>query len=153
MGYAIFAARKIMLTSRINNLNWRIMCLSQQQQSLSDVSGRMQQYFGTMSMLMGNQNASIWQAMGLGNQWNGGNGLGSGTIAQNGMNFMNSMSYEQMMLNMQSQMMLKPVADQENQIELERKRLETQLQAATKELEKVEQAEEKQIESSAPKYA
>jgi len=153
MGYAIFAARKIMLTSRINNLNWRIMCLSQQQQSLSDISGRMQQYFGTMSMMMGSQNNSIWQAMGLGNQWAGGNGLDMNSIANNAYAYMNGMQMQQAQINMLSQAMLQPVAAQENQIELERKRLETQLQAATKELEKVESAEEKQIENSAPKYA
>lgn len=123
------------------------MCLSQQQQSLSDISARMQEYFGNMSMMLGNQNSSIFQAMALGSQFAGGGGSSINP------NIMNYMSNQQMMLNMQSQMMLKPVAAQENQIECERKRLETQLSAAQKELEKVEQAEEKQIQNSAPKYA
>lgn len=155
MGYAIFAARKIMLTSRINNLNFRIMCLSQQQQSLADISSRMQQYYSMASLMVGNQSTSIFNGMLLGNQWNGAGTSATDVygIAQNGMNFMNYMSQEQAMLNMFSQLELIGVNQQEKQIELARKRLETQLSAAQKELEKVEQAEEKQIEHSAPKYA
>ena len=56
-------------------------------------------------------------------------------------------------VNALSQMIMKPVAMQENQIEQERKRLETQLKAADAELKQVEESENKQIEKSAPKYA
>lgn len=153
MGYAIFAARKLMLTNRVNNLNFRIMCLSQQQQSLADISGRMQQYFGMLSTNASNDMMQQMMAMQSGQQFNSGAMGAFGNLLGMGGNMMAGMYNQQQQISAMSQLMLKPVADAENQIECERKRLETQLAAAQKELEKVEQAEEKAIERSAPKYA
>ena len=158
MGYAVFAARKIMLTNRINNLNFRIMCLSQQQQSLSDISGRMQQFFGNLTMGLSNQMQSgmnsQMQGFMTGLQTMGGQ---NASIFQNiggfANNYYNQMQMQQYQLSAMQQAILQPVAEQENQIELERKRLETQVSAAQKELESVEKAEEKAIERSAPKFA
>ena len=42
MGYAIFTARKLMLTNRVNQLSMRILQLSQQQQTLADNAARME---------------------------------------------------------------------------------------------------------------
>lgn len=153
MGYAIFTVRKLMLTNRINRLNFRIMQLSQQQQTLADMSGRMQQQQAMqqnmMSLYFNNmRNQSIMASM----QQNCGQ-----------MNIMDSMAIQNYFNNMQmgtNQMMsmqndgqLQNVAMQENQIELERKNLETQVKAATAELESVEKAEDSQIKASAPKFA
>ncbi len=162
MGYAIFAARKIMLTNRINNLNFRIMCLSQKQQTLSDISGKMQSYFGQMQMMLGVQNSGFNNPMNqmmlmqqAGNMFSGGNGNNNamGSIFQSFQAQQQQQSMYQMMLSMQAEGMMAPVAAEENQIEQERKRLETQVKAATAELEQVEKAEDDQIKKSAPKYA
>ena len=153
MGYAIFAARKIMLTSRINNLNWRIMCLSQKQQSLSDISGRMQEYFGTMSMALGKRCESIFKGQNLGAQWNNQNASELDELYSKSFLYRDTFANMHAQLNAAQQIIMKPVAAQENQIDLERKRLETQLQSASKELEAVEQQEKTEIDRSAPKYA
>lgn len=150
MGYAIFAARKLMLTSRISNLNFRIMCLSQKQQSLADQSSMMQQMIG--SSMGGSMFGNMF---GMGNMFGIGNMLGMGNMfnqLQNNEDFKNYWGLAQQM-QAYGQANLYAVNQQEKQIEMEMKRLETQLSAATKELEKVEQAEEKQIDRSAPKYA
>ena len=58
-----------------------------------------------------------------------------------------------MMIDFQSSGDLQSVKEMENQIELERKNLETQVQALTAERQSVEKAEENEIKNSAPKFA
>lgn len=159
MGYAIFAARKLMLTSRISNLNFRIMCLSQKQQSLADQSSMMQQMIGSSmgGSMFGNMFGNMF-GMG-GNMFGMGNMYGNMGYIGNMFNMLKNNQDFQKYLAISQEMQaygranLYAVNQQEKQIEMQMKRLETQLSAATKELEKVEQAEDKQIERSAPKYA
>ena len=54
MGYAIFTARKLMLTNRVNQLQMRIMQLSQQQQTLSDNAGRLERAIANTRNLFSN---------------------------------------------------------------------------------------------------
>ena len=56
-------------------------------------------------------------------------------------------------LDMTSQNQLRQIKEMENQIELERKNLETQVKAMTAEKQEVEKAEDNQIKESAPKFA
>ena len=129
------------------------MCLSQKQQSLSDISGRMQEYFGTMSMALGKQYESIFKGQDLGARWNNQNLSGFDGLYSKSYLYRDTFANMHAQLNAAQQIMMKPVAVEENQIDLERKRLETQLQAASKELEAVEQQEKTAIDRSAPKYA
>ena len=174
MGYAIFTARKLMLTNRINQISFRIMQLTQQQQTLADNAARMERAIANTRNLfssIGNafqmglqmQQQAAMQGFYQDIQANGGkidqSSLGSiGSILGGGMNFMSTpmgmfMTLMNQSIEMTSQNELRNVKEMENQIELQRKSLETQLNAAQKELEKVEQAEDKNIERSAPKFA
>ena len=54
MGYAIFTARKLMLTNRVNQLNFRIMQLSQQQQTLANNAANMERSMASMKNLFSN---------------------------------------------------------------------------------------------------
>ncbi len=174
MGYAIFTARKLMLTNRINQISFRIMQLTQQQQTLADNAARMERAIANTRNLfssIGNafqmglqmQQQTAMQGLYQNIQANGGkidqSALSSiGSLLGGGMNFMSTpmgmfMTLMNQSIEMTSQNELRNVKEMENQIELQRKSLETQLNAAQKELEKVEQAEDKNIERSAPKFA
>ncbi len=179
MGYAIFTARKLMLTNRVNQLNFRIMQLSQQQQTLANNAANMERSMASMKNLFSNignifqmgmtmqQNAVSYALIQKLQSTNGDfknseieAGLKSmiGTCLGGGANFFTTglgMQLQVMNQAMETvnQTKLQQIKDMENQIELQRKSLETQLAAAQEELKAVEKAEEKQIESSAPKFA
>lgn len=129
------------------------MCLSQKQQSLSDISGRMQEYFGTMSMALGKRCESIFKGQNLGAQWNNQNASELDELYSKSFLYRDTFANMHAQLNAAQQIIMKPVAAQENQIDLERKRLETQLKSAQSELEAVQSAEDQEIKNSAPKYA
>lgn len=166
MGYAIFTARKLMLTNRINQINFRIMQLSQQQQTLAKSAGDMERNLSWAKNLFGNignmftqglQSKMTAAAYGMAQ---GNNGtptdelqqfLSGGYQALQQSTMMFSMVGQ--MMDMQSENQLRNVKDMENQIELERKSLETQVKALTAERESVEKAEDNEIKNSAPKFA
>ena len=165
MGYAVFTARKIMLNTQINNLQFRLMALSQQKQNLSQYSSNMQQQFGNMSMMLGSGMNGFGGGI-FGNMLGGlGMGLMGGMSGMAGMygggvgnifaqSAYNQATYmQQMQLSAMGQAMLKPVAMAETQIDNQMKSIETQLKAKQAELDKVEEAEGKAIEKSAPKFA
>ena len=177
MGYAIFTARKLMLTNRINQLNARLMQLMQQQQTLADSAAQRE--------MARNSQKSLFQT--IGNIFQSGltmqqNALQQAAYQKLQSEGMDNSEYQQYMsqlyqggvtgafnlmntplgiqINMMSQILdnqaqseQRQVKDMENQIELQKKSIETQLAAAQAELKKVEDAESKQIEASAPKYA
>lgn len=164
MGYAIFTARKLMLTNRINQINFRIMQLSQQQQTLAKAAGDMERnlswaknLFGTIGnaftqqQQQANQIAMYQMMQGGGNKEDLQKLLSGGFMQQNVIGSMFSLAGQ--MIDMQSQNELRRVKDMENQIELERKNLETQVKAMTAERESVEKAEDNEIKNSAPKFA
>lgn len=178
MGYAIFTARKLMLTNRVNQLSFRIMQLSQQQQTLSDNAGRLERAIANTRNLFSSIGNAFQMGMTLQQQAlqkdlmtkiqsSGGNTQDPsvqaafaqmGSLLNGGANFASTpMGISMQLMNQSLETInegkMRQIKEMENQIELERKSLETQLSAAQKELEKVEQAEDKNIERSAPKFA
>ncbi len=172
MGYAIFTARKLMLTNRINQINFRIMQLSQQQQTLADSAAKMERAIANTKNLFNNignaismsqqQASQALQYQLMSNLQKGqsidpsvigqlGSILGGGGLMSSpaglALNIMNQS------LELTSQNQLRQIKEMENQIELERKNLETQVKAMTAEREAVEKAEDKEIQNSAPKFA
>lgn len=173
MGYAIFTARKLMLTNRINQLNFRRIQLSQQQQTLAQASGDLQRYLaGTKNMFnnlvqnfmnifqsnLNQQIQNIYQTpQGENNQ------LSQAQINQ--INLLQQSSYNQMQqivgsifmfnqgLDLQTSTKLGQINQVETQIELEAKTIETQIKALTAERDAIEKEEDNQIKNSAPKFA
>ncbi len=162
MGYALMSARKIALTSKINKLNFQIMCLSQGMESVSNTSNNLQrmmgasqnwnsimQSYGMLSQVSAMNANYGGYAMGCGGS-NGcmggmgnmgglfGNGMNSPVIGDDFMQYFWPLAQASMI---------------ENDLETQKKQLETQLQVATKELEAVEKAEEQAIGRATPKYA
>lgn len=167
MGYAIFTARKLMLTNRINQISFRLLQLSQQKQTLAQATGDKQRalaYTKSIFNNMGQQAMMGYQSqqMQLGQQlsqpgltperraelskllsdtYQNMNGIG---------NIFNSYnSY----MDMASSYELQFIKDKETQIDLEMKTLETQQKAMTAELQEVEKKEDSEIKNSAPKFA
>ena len=171
MGYAIFTARKLMLTNRIAQINFRIMQLSQQQQTLANNAANLERAmanYKNMFQNIGNIFQSAYSTQMQQMYSAAGNEAISGTLPSNmqniwamGMSGANFMSTPMgMSLTTMSQYIenvnnskMQQIKSMENNIEQQRKSLETQVQAAQKELDNVEKQEEKEIERSAPKFA
>lgn len=134
MGYALFTARKLSLTSRVNQLNSQLMQISQQQMNLAN-SYSAQQMIGSM-----NQSSSISDAASLFQQ-----GEISSDIYRAKVDQANADATKE---NAQ----LSAIAAQQNALDLQRETLETQLTAASKELESVEKAEQDAIKNATPSY-
>lgn len=151
------------------------MQLSQQQQTLSDNAGRLERAMANTRNLfssIGNMFQTGMQLQQNSMMMSLNKAISSGTVDPNSdeakqayqqivtmnQNFMNNpgiigIDLMNKSLEIVNQGKLQQIKDMENQIELERKSLETQLAAAQKELESVEKAEEKAIDRAAPKFA
>lgn len=169
MGYAMYCARKLMLTSKINRINFRLVQLTQQQQLLADQAGRLQQQIGFIRSVsnsiigIGQSTSQAIQMQALSEKMAAANRSGD-TWDQariqkelaniSAFNSIGNLSGQATSLfsSIGEQATLAAINCQETQIDTEIKRLETQLKAAEKELEKVEQVEDKAIERSTPKY-
>ena len=174
MGYALLSARKILLTSRINSLNFQIMCLGEQMQANANTLSNMQRLMNA---------SNNWNS--IMNMWNNLSQIGNGNYAGylsnmmggcggygnmmsgcgNSMlgNFMGGLmgglfgnSYSSPIIDNNWQQLFWPYAQMsmiDDDIECQKKQLETQLKVAEKELEAVEKAEESAIGRATPKYA
>ena len=150
MGYAIFAARKLSLTNRLNQLNFRIMQLSQQQQTLSQTAGDMERVLSMQYSFFNNMGQLAMNNMFM--QQQTGQKMDPSIFSQV-MQQVQQMYMMNSYMDWQASSAMRQVKDRENLIELERKTLETQAKAVQTELQKVEEAEDKAIERSAPKFA
>lgn len=186
MGYALLSARKILLTSRINSLNFQIMCLGEQMQANANTLSNMQRlmnasnnwnsimnmwnnlsqigngnYAGYLSNMMGGCNGYGNMLGSYGNMM-GNSGCGScGSSMLSGlmgglMGGLFGNSYSSPIIDNNWQQLFWPYAQMsmiDDDIECQKKQLETQLKVAEKELEAVEKAEESAIGRATPKYA
>lgn len=131
MGYAMFCSRKIMLVNQINDLQYRLTELTMKQQDLSQLSSaytaQAQSYYNFTTGQI--DQAALDKAI-------------ADSSPNSGVN-----SFQDPEAN------LKKISNAEKQIEMESKRLQTQLQAKQTELEAVEKGEEQGIKNATPKYA
>lgn len=144
MGYALFTARKLALTSRVNQLNAQLMSISQQQMNLANQISAKQQA-NNLRTSTANANAlSVFQNAVSGNYdeatFNQAQLAYNSTVAQN--TVASTMSDAEIQL----------LNDQDNALDMQRETLETQLNAASQELESVKKAEEQAIKNATPSY-
>lgn len=151
MGYALFTARKLMLQNRLNQFNYRMMMLQQQRNQVVDQASNME-IMNSMRSTVNNifaydQTSKLYDNMlGSGNQTDI-----QGQMAKLQNDLQTNLLKNQ--LTAQSDAMkLKSVQAVENQIDMEMKKLETQVKETTAEMESVEKAEENAIKQSSPKY-
>lgn len=157
MGYAIFTARKLMLTNRLSQLNFRIMQLSQQQQTLSQAAGDFERAMSAQKAYfnnLGNQQMNIFMGLLQGGQLNSnGNNANVNSIFQQIQEQIQKTYMTNSYFDALSQSKMQNIKNIEDQIEQEMKTLETQQKAVSTELKSVEDAESKAIENAAPKFA
>lgn len=166
MGYAIFTARKLMLQNRLNQANYRLMVLAQQQQDLTQQAANLEMQNGIKSALNSvfasniaqdayNQLATAAQGkevtiLGTKYKIDSESSVSSISSAVNakldGIRTLNAAGEAASKANLQG------VQAIGNQIDLEMKKLDTQVKEITAEMEQVEKAEETAIKASAPKY-
>lgn len=180
MGYALFTARKLMLQSRLNQMNYRLMVLSQQQQDMTQQTANMQMMSSfkqsSNSIFAYQQYDAAKNALSKGidiSQYKDSSGnlkmddinkalAGASTTPLTQTVIDNDNQYLQSKLNSSllatqndsaaDALKLQAVSTVGNQIDLEMKKLDSQIKETTAEMESVEKAEETAIKNSAPKY-
>lgn len=180
--YAIFTMRKLQLTQRINNLQYRLTQISQKLQDLSVYAGNVadgiispSEFMNSPASIFGvNMNffnnsvpkalyqASVSSNMYMQNMQNmqmASGGQYGMAVDPNNVNalqqnqFFVFNSFFKQALDAAGKAEAAKVKRFETDLENEKLMIDTQLKAAEKELESVEKAEEKGIERSTPKYA
>lgn len=182
MGYALFTARKLMLQTRLNQMNYRLMVLSQQQQDMTQQVANeqmmssfktsagsifaYQQYDVAKQALSNNldikdykdTNGNLDYAKLLKDVNDGKQGTKKleQTTIDNDTDFLktqlNEMTTKNQLQSQSDALKLQAVQTVGNQIDLEMKKLDSQIKETTAELEQVEKAEDTAIKNSAPKY-
>ncbi len=159
MGWVTLSLRKMALKQRVSNLEYRLVQISQQQQTLANQSSYAQRYMGMMqnqSMMQLNVNRlnDLQQARADFSQ--DGSNYESQLNLQSALDNIN-LSYQFGQMNMESvfqaqeDSMLQEINAQQQQLELEQEQIQTQLQAAQAELESLDSAISSDIKNGAIK--
>ena len=169
--YALFAMRKMELTSRINQIQYRLMQLSQKLTDIALFGANVQdgmitpdEFMNSPASLFGAQLQFGHQAMQLAvpqaqaqmNMYLQYQAAMANSGVMNPMQPNNALMFNSFLrqaLESVAKGMQKRIAAEENKIQMEKTRLETQLKAAQSELEQCEKAEEDGIKRSTPRYA
>lgn len=154
MGFLIFAYRKLLLQRQINEMSYRQMQLSEQQQAITEKIGLVQQslsHFKNAANIFTSSMMTSMQSNFIGE---------NGQLDQTGFF---KMQQEQMKITMANTIMNSvfeqtskaqeaPLHAIDTQISQEMKSLESQLTLKQKELESVEKAEDQAAKSMTPKF-
>ena len=149
MGYALFTARKLSLTARVNQMNAQLAIISERQMQLAAQQSQ-KENAKSMAQYTSNANAlSIFKDSLSGLNVKSDSYQNDFQIAQVKYNeALNQSSLDSAMSDTEIQQL----SQMENALDIQRKSIETQLQAAQKDLESVEKAEESAIKNATPKY-
>lgn len=141
MGYALFFARKLSLTARVNGLNAQLMSISQQQMDLTNKISAKQNAANLRTAVANNNAASIYTKA-----------LKSGGDTQAAEANYNEAVSSNDLQNAIDNVEINNLNQQQTALDTQRKTLETQLNAAQNELSQVEKAEDSAIKNSTAKY-
>ena len=141
MGYALFFARKLSLTARVNGLNAQLMSISQQQMDLTNKISAKQNAANLRTAVANKNAASIYTSA-----------LKSGGDTQAAEATYNEAMSSNDLQNAIDNVEINNLNQQQTALDTQRKTLETQLNAAQNELINVEKAEESAIKNSTAKY-
>ena len=149
MGYALFTARKLALTARVNQLNAQLMSISQQQMDLANQISNKQQANNMRTASANMAALNIFQ-----NTMGGVDSSSSDyqkTFDTAQMTYNKAMAQNTVDSTM-SDAEIQQLSQQDNALDMQRETLETQLNAAQQELEQVKKTEESAIKNATPKY-
>lgn len=149
MGYALFTARKLALTARVNQLNAQLMSISQQQMDLANQISSKQSANNLRTAMANSQALSIFKEN-LSSISEGDEGY-QGKFADFQADYNQKMAQNTISSTMEDAD-IQQLSQQDNALDMQRETLETQLNAAQQELEQVKKTEESAIKNATPKY-
>ena len=135
MGYALFTARKLALNSRVNSINAKLACISNQRNNLTNEI-QAQQLATTMR-----ENAATKTAL---EKYYADGGEGDFSLF--------AAKAKDTDAEARDSIRLLDLQQKDGLLDIQQKSLETQLKAAQEELQAVEKAEESAIKNATPKY-
>lgn len=159
MGWVTLSLRKMALKQRVSNLEYRLVQISQQQQTLANQSSYAQRYAGMMqnqSMMQLNVDRLNYLKQARESFSESGSDYQSQLNLQTTLDEIN-LNYQFEQMNMESvfqaqeDSMLQEINAQQQQLELEQEQIQTQLQAAQAELESLDSAITSDIKNGAIK--
>ncbi len=143
MGYALFASRKLVLDGELNNAQLQQTQRSNEQYNLATKTLSLQQQLTSMNVSQSQELAGLYEQL-------------SNTQSSDGRDSINNqikqkeLEYEREVDDINRQ--IYQVSIKENAIEMEVKRLDTQVTTLQKQLEAVEEAEGQAIDRATPKF-
>lgn len=152
MGYALFANRKLVLTSQLNGLELQLAQRSNEQYNLAAQTASLQQQMSSIQSSQNNQLRPLYEDLAAVNE----DGTMTSDQAQQAREDIQSkieimqMAFEDETNAIQRQ--IDEVALKEQSFEMAKQNLETRITAVTKELESVKEAEGAAIDRATPKY-
>ena len=154
MGYALFTARKLSVTTRLNMCNANLAWNTEKTYSLSN-SIFVQQSKRDLELSTATQNAySVYEkAVTTANEQNKGNTDAINTAVSAADAVLQKALREAEAKQTQSNVEIQKLNQKQTLLDQERQRLQTQLNAYSNELSNVEKAEESAIKNSTPKFS
>lgn len=144
MGYALFTARKLSLTARVNNLNAQLAVISNQRDSLTNQISAKQTAANLRTAQAKADAANKYASIMNGNDEK---------AKENAEADYNKTIADNEVANSMSNLEIQALESKDNALDNSQKSIQTRLTAAQKELEAVEKAEESAIGHATPKYA
>lgn len=144
MGYALFTARKLCLTARVNNLNAQLMTISNQRDALTNQITQKQTAANIRTA-----NANSKAAANYASIMQGDDEKAKETAEAD----YNKTVSDNEVANTMTNLEIQALQAKDNALDTTQKSIQTRLTAAQKELEAVEKAEESAIGNATPKYA
>lgn len=148
MGYAVFAQRKVVLTSRLNSMQLMEMQLDDRQYALATDTIDLQSQLSSISEAQSSELSELYKTMSSYTTENDPDGSQKSALQSEIESVKNKYSGWEEEINQE----MYSVSTKENAIEMEKKRLETQITKVEKELETIEKSEASAIERANPKY-
>lgn len=152
MGYALFTARKMSLKSKVNQYNLQLMQIANKETELTQKTARLQKRNNRIDAAQ-NKGSAVAKIGGtvLGGVFGGILGAGIGSSLGEGFGDFANCAIDKGQ-QAYTEYQETELARQQQELDTEKQRLNTLLNAAQNELQKVEEAEESAIKSATPKY-
>lgn len=141
MGYALFTARKLSLTSKVNQMNAQLMSISQRQMDIANQIATKESANALRTSATNAQAYSVFEAS-----------INNGEDATKAQATLDKSLADNAAKTTLYDVEIQQLEARQTQIDLNKQNLETQLTAAQKELEAAEKAEESAIKNSTPSY-
>ena len=141
MGYALFTARKLSLTSKVNQMNAQLMSISQRQMDIANQIATKESANALRTSATNAQAYSVFEAS-----------IKNGDDATQAQATLDKSLADNAAKTTLYDVEIQQLEARQTQIDLNKQNLETQLTAAQKELEAAEKAEESAIKNSTPSY-